>query len=340
MKDLRIGLIAQPHNTGIGNQSWEFARHMAPAKVLLTDLTILHGQAGKKVKAYPERFSEHDTRTCQGVPSPQDIDWLTTDVDLVFVIETPLNHDLFSLAKQKGVVSVLQLNWEFLDLAQHSKLPRPDVLLAPSKWCYPQIFRLAHRGGMRIEYLPVPVATDRFEPRLIREVSQAVHVAGHKTYMDRNGTEIVRQTGLHLQSSVQIKIHEQTEQEVENYWELYREGDVLLLPRRYGGLCLQIQEACAAGMIPIIGNHDPYAPDMEVTAKSEKGKKLRLRVPIQTHDVAPEELARKIDQLTERDPAALSYAMKQFADSISWDTLKMKYQILLEELASTSRLSA
>lgn len=339
MKDLRIGVIAQPHNTGIGNQSWEFCRHMNPAKVLLTDLTILHGQAGKKVKAYPERFSDHDTRTCQGVPSPQDIDWLTTDVDVVFVIETPLNHELFTLARFKNVRTVLQLNWEFLDLAQHTNLPHPDVLLAPSQWCYPNIFRLAKQRDMRIEYLPVPVATDRIGRRTVREVKRAIHVAGHKTYMDRNGTEIVRQTGQLLQSQANIEIHEQTEREVENYWELYQEGDVLLLPRRYGGLSLQIQEACAAGMIPVVGRHDPYATTA-VAVRSDKAQKLRLRVPIHTYNVNPIDLARTLDKLADMDTTELSDRMYAYADSISWRTMKMKYRIFLEEIASTSQSSA
>lgn len=335
MKDLKVGLVAQSHNTGIGTQSWELARHLKPEKVLVTDLTQVHGQAGKRVRSYPERFEGMNTLTSQGIPTNHHIDWLTNGVDVVFVVETPLNHELFNLARTKKVKTVLQTNWEFLDLAARS-LPRPDMFLAPSQWEYSKLARLGKRLGVRVEYLPSPVATDRIKRRPITLAKTFVHIAGHQTYMDRNGTKVVEEAWALSQSKPNIVTHsQQGNQEKENYWELFEEGDVLLLPRRYGGLSLQLQEACAAGMLVIVGEHDPYANDMTVTARSKVGGTLRLRNPIKYYNVDPYDLAEKIDKLHTKDISRLAQQSYEYAESISWDNMKLKYQVLLEELASS-----
>jgi hypothetical protein len=46
------------------------------------------------------------------------MDWLSDDVDLIFVCETPLNYCLFEKAEAKGVPVVLQYNYEFLGLPE------------------------------------------------------------------------------------------------------------------------------------------------------------------------------------------------------------------------------
>jgi glycosyltransferase involved in cell wall biosynthesis len=42
-----------------------------------------------------------------------------------------------------------------------------------------------------------------------------------------------------------------------DYWKLYRDFDVLLMPRRFGGLCLPAQEAAAAGLALVMTDTSP-----------------------------------------------------------------------------------
>ena len=62
------------------------------------------------------------------------MEWLTNDVAVVFVCETPLNYHLYHAAKQKGVATFQQYNYEFLDYFRNPDWHKPTVLAAPTLW--------------------------------------------------------------------------------------------------------------------------------------------------------------------------------------------------------------
>ena len=333
---MRIGLIAQDCNSGIGSQSWEFYRHMHPAKTLITDINELHRLAGKTVSSYPERFTGHGEtmRTKRGYPQQDEINWLLEGIDVLFVIETPLNHNIFHFARERGVKTVLQANYEFFDaLAQD--IPRPDLVAAPSTWHIEEI----ERAGFNVKHLPVPIATDRFASRIKRRAKHFIHVAGHITTLDRNGTDIVRAAWREVKNpDVELTVYSQrplpgdTKPEVENYWELYQAGDVLLIPRKYGGLSLQIQEAMCAGIVPLMGTHDPYAEVGCPTVPTNPAATVPCRNPVTAYEMNPSDLAAVIDWLANKDIGEYSEKCLSWATEHSWYALKDKYLAAFEEL--------
>ena len=80
---MRIGLLAYSTDTGLGNQTYEFYKHMKPAKTLLVDLSSLNG-----METHHDRFP--DAQIVQGIPDCNAMQWLVEGVDLIFVCETPL----------------------------------------------------------------------------------------------------------------------------------------------------------------------------------------------------------------------------------------------------------
>lgn len=329
---MKIGLIAQDCNTGIGHQTWEFARAMNPHKVLVTDLNDIHRASGKKVKNYPERFEAYDTRTVRPFGINEGIEWLLDGIDVLFVVETPINWDIFRLAKEKGIKTVLQYNHEFLEYFVHPEYPRPDLFLAPSRWNMEEVKQFG-----KVEHLPVPIATDRFEGKPKKTAHRFLHIAGHKTFEDRNGTEVVL-TAIEMGSDITVRSQHEGDRyeanEVENYWELYEGYDVLVFPRAYGGLSLQLQEACAAGLVPLIGECDPYAAMVGYKLSQYVGDTIVTRGQIQTHRVYPSALHEAYRELKEQDIRQLSELSLAFADAISWKAMKPRYQKLLSDLCA------
>jgi glycosyltransferase involved in cell wall biosynthesis len=109
----------------------------------------------------------------------------------------------------------------------------------------------------------MPVALDRFtEPT----GDKFLHVGGHKARGDRNGTE----TAIRASRKAQIPLTVTTQDRVRmagrgvtqprsvpDYWRLYDGHGVLVMPRRYGGLSLVVQEAMAAGLAVIMPDCSP-----------------------------------------------------------------------------------
>lgn len=346
---VRIGLIARADNTGLGNQTWELYRHLKPARTYVIDLSEINAHNGKATTNHFDRFP--DATIIQGFPDANDCRDILQDIDVLVTVEIPYNYYLFELAQELNVRTVLQYNYEFLDYLQNPSLPLPDLLLAPSRWHLDEVI---HRFGNRtkVKYLPVPTATDRIPPRLVSKARHFLHVAGHKTYMDRNGTDVVLRAMEHVKSRAKITIHSQQlmtntstnkrlriiNHDMENYWDIYNDPtyDVLLLPRRYGGLSLQLNEALAAGMPVIMSDVEPQRDllPFECLIGVEGKEEILTRTIIDSYDPDPLELAAKIDELYQ-NPKLVKYLSLQAATygmEHSWSSLLPEYQKLLEDL--------
>lgn len=330
---MRIGLIAQPHRTGIGVQTAEFARHFRIRKVLLTDLTKLHAQNsrnGKQVSTV-DWFNDYERMTVDGVPTDDQCKWLLEGIDVLFVVETPLNWAIFNYAKMMNVKTVLQYNYEFFEYFLRN-VPNPDLFLAPSLW---NIEKVKLYGN--VKHLPVPIATDRIKRRKIGIPKKFLHVAGHKAYLDRDGTEIIKKSLPFIKNmGVEIKVHDQSRTELDNYWDLYDEGDVMLLPRRYGGLSLKLQEAAAAGIPTVVTERDPYAgnPCTIIVPGPYHYDRIKLKGDVESYSASPQKLGELITELSRTDLSEKSEQTYQWAQERSWERMQPEYMKTFEEICA------
>ena len=175
---MKIGLLAYSTDTGLGVQTMNFYKHMKPHKTLVADLSRFNG-----METHHDRMP--DAQVVKGIPDCTAMDWLTDDVDLVFVCETPLNYCLFEKAKAKGVPTVLQYNYEFLDYLQRNDIEAPSVLAAPTIWHKKDVEKL---NIAPVIDLPVPVDASNIDFREITECRTMFHIAGQQAIHDRNGT--------------------------------------------------------------------------------------------------------------------------------------------------------
>lgn len=306
---MKVGVIARAETgRGLGVQTWEYIRHLEPAHIIVVDVgdhetfptdferfKVLRATVVKMAAdgTLPEREMRHALRKA-------DV-WLTA--------ETMYDWRACDWAREVGSRTVVHVNPEFYRHGQF-QLPHPDGWWNPTTWRMSQL-----PDGTR--HVPIPVALDRFPARPPRDVSRAprfLHAVGKWAMYDRNGTETFMRA-CHLARRLDATIASQEPLPdppagdwvkvrvggTPNYWEAYDGYDVLVMPRRYGGLCLPAQEAMAAGLavvMPAVSPNQECWPVVPIYARSTG------RVPLPAGWV----------ELAETDANALAGTMLQLAD--------------------------
>lgn len=318
---MRLGLIVRCDDTGIGNQTWEIWRHLHPEVTVAVDFSRLPNHLPQNRDRYPDTVT---WTTWKGVGFPFDNDAclpLLKTCDVVFSVET-----FYDLRVPNEVEhAVLYINPE---LFRGYGAP---IYWAPTPW-------LLHELPAGTRVVPFPVATDR--PWQMGE--GFLHVAGRNTSYDRNGTrpaaEAVRRLGSMLNMVHQVDMPSikgaRRLGAVENYWDVYSHGDVLVMPRRYGGLSLPVQEALCAGLTVVMTDTAPNDlwPVRRISSIQNTVRTV-ANYPIPAVDVDVVELTEALrtvnDWGREMEPARAAWV-----EANSWDTLAPVWMQALEDAAN------
>jgi glycosyltransferase involved in cell wall biosynthesis len=350
----RLGLQVFGTRTGLGYQTRALYRHLQPAKTMLIDMSRIKGMPLLR-DWYGSEVSVVDY-----IPTDDEIDAFLDGLDVVLVCETPLNYRLFSRARERGVVTILQYNYEFLEYltAAGRSLPRPDILAAPTSWNTEDV--RARLPDTPVLPLPVPVDARALDlpARTITRAHTFFHIAGLPTAGDRNGTldfiaaakacaDLAAGWILYCQApNAQIRgalagaPNVELVREVDHPGELYERGDILVLPRRYGGLCLPMQEALAAG-IPVVmpdipPNRDRLPQSWLVPAHhTHRTDGGYPPVPVDVHRVDHDALVGLLRAL-HADPdrvAEMGGQARRIGAGLGWDALLPEYVRFIEDAA-------
>jgi glycosyltransferase involved in cell wall biosynthesis len=349
---MKIGLLAYSTNTGLGVQTLEFAEHMKPDRILLVDLSDLNG-----VETHHERFDDFNVVLSKGVPNRGTIDVFLDGLDVVFVCETPLNYLLFERARELGVKTILQPNHEFNDYYQNPNLPKPDLFALPSTWHYGD---LPYENKM---LLNVPVAREKLKKRRIKKFRNFLHVAGRPAIHDRNGT---RETLFAFSKlpyeditlTIRIQDKEMAEElrkgfkddkrviiddkDVENYWDGYKGFDCLVIPRKYGGLCLPMQEALGCGIPVIMTDVSPnneFLP-MDWLVAADRVGDFMTRSKIDIYQANDGVLANRMAEFylkTDKEVREENQIAHDLGEMLSWENQEPKYREVFKGVVDGSR---
>lgn len=343
----RLGIVVRNNNKGLGVQSWEAYRHLQPARTMIISLM-------EDEKDYSQRFTAGTYMRIWGAPTPEECDVFLRDIDTLLMFETPYTYNLLRMAKDRGIKTVLAPNYELCPWINQKDIPRPDLFIVPSKWHYDEY------PGKKV-FLPTPIATERFtetERIPVTRPTRILHVAGMPAANDRNGTDIVLESAQYITSNIILTITTQKKDWLDqmmrkykiprnvslrfdtispdNYWELYNEADLLVLPRRYGGQSLPVNEALGAGIpviMPDISPNEWLPKEWLVPAIKQGSFKPRLQSPsIDYYKTDPRALAAKIDEfVTDTDlyQASLETVQKIREDN-SWEKLLPLYKKVLQ----------
>jgi hypothetical protein len=344
MNNIRIGLIARSDNSGLGNQTRELAYMLNPSKILLID-----SYSFNRNEQHPEWYKEYNVKKNSGFISDRVAQEFLKDLDVVISCEIFYNKNFPIFARESGVKTILQYNYEFLDNLQNNKLPLPDILLSPSKW---NLENVISKFGKSCKVLHLPPPTDHRLFERARELNskqtkKILHIAGKVAVNDRNGTDTVIEMMKYCKEDFVLEIRSQSKlrhkvdddrikiinKNVAKQEDLYSGYDAMVLPRRYAGLCLPMNEALLSGlpvfMTDVSPNNQVLPSDWLV--ESHVIGKLMTRTVLDVYSADPAQLAQKIDSyMTGSQTESKLMAFDIGYANFSYDALKHKYLEILE----------
>lgn len=277
---MKIGLIARcEYARGAAIQSKNFYDHMPVDRVLLVRKQAIDLDCEERPEWYPGATHVTYDHLRHELPMDEVVDWMR-GLDVIFSVETTYDWRLPDWARTHGVRTVIQGNPEFY---RHDQAEYPYA--HPDVWWWPTPWRIDRLPPGRL--VPVPMPDGEPSARTEGEVN-FLHVIGKRAYADRNGTDVVLNALRSIDEPCDFTIHgfghEMRESDVrsaipincpvrlhfhevgvEDRWSMYRDQSVLVLPRRYGGLCLPALEAAACGVavsMPACSPNDVLAVDL------------------------------------------------------------------------------
>jgi len=263
----------------------------------------------------------------------------------VLTAETFYSYEMLRLARMHDIKTFNQVNYEFCDNLLR-KLPEPYMWLMPSYW---SLKVMTDKFG-NVQYLPPPIFTNDFKQA--RETNFArsgyrrfVHIVGKQASHDRNGTEDVLEALEFVDADFELVIRSQYDLPYKindrrvtfdignklNQNELYQDFDAMIMPRRYGGLCLPMDEALSSGlpviMTDISPNNQILPENWLVQVAAKKQFMARTMINCFKSDVA--DLAKRMTELaTMSDDELLAEKQRAFEigfNEFDADNLRPKY---------------
>jgi hypothetical protein len=345
---MRLGIIARSDNTGLGNQTMELVKMLNPDKILL-----INSQFFNNNKQHPEWYKGYSVaETVKGMPKTNEIIQFLEGLDVVISCETFYHLELVDRAKKQGVKTILQYNYELFGNLSNPEWTLPDVLLAPSIW---NLDIVVERFGNKSKVIHLPPPTDQSlfnearKTNLSKDHRKILHIAGKKAAKDRNGTDSIFEMIKYSKEDYELVIKSQTPMnhtckdsrvkiEIGNpddRQNMYSGFDAMVLPRRYAGLCLPMNEALMSAL-PVfmtdISPNNAILPSKWVV-ESKKIDTFRTKSMVDVYNVNPERLAKVIDKYigNNRKHKLKETAVQIGLDNFSIDKLKHKYLQIINE---------
>lgn len=313
-----LGIVVFSSHSGLGNQSRRLTQFLRPERILLVD----NSSFSKNSEQHPEWYQGFSGFVANGFPSTGAVTQFLRGLTHLYIIENPLNWSLITMAQRQGIKTFIASNFEFCDNLNKPHLPLPDQFLMPSHWKVKEMKDLF--GQDKVRYLPPPVFPEDFTET--REVNfnrtgrkRFLHVVGTLAAADRNGTLLLLEALKHANEDFELVIKSQhplpdeykvidprvtfkigSDPEVS---QIYRGYDGMIMPRRFGGLCLPMQEALMSGLpviMPDISPNSEILPKHWLVPAHHSGT-IMTRTSIDLYDVNIDALALKLDQLVRTD---------------------------------------
>lgn len=258
-------------------------------------------------------------------------------IDVLLFVETPIIDRLVTIAKRRGKKIVC--------IPMHENIPTyedwpslVDLWIAPTQHTVEVLKRKKVRGN--VVYFPCPVDANAFDfqPRTV--CRRFIYAQGNSGPKDRKGGLIVR-AALEIDPDLPVAVYSQVQDgiypgyhipvdwsgvadfrgSVVNPADIYRDGDVFVMPSRWEGLGLPLYECQAAGMPLICTNGPPMNeahPWKTIPAILRRFDIFNKQRHIESWDVTPEDLVTVLRASLGQDITQASKDARKFAVERSW----------------------
>jgi hypothetical protein len=344
---VRIGVLVRAEHRGLGIQT------RAVADALNADRVLWVEPRPASWSQHPNLFAHHQvTHTAwkRGwLDEPTVRRWLE-GLDVVYTAETAYDPRLPDWCADAGCALVRHANPE--------QLASDEVDEAGSTvWWSATDWRLEHMPpGTRVVPMPVDLPADfALDANDDAKPLRFVHSMGHYAEGDRAGTEVVVEAVRRLEHRCRVDVFCQDRRMsavfkapdgvdlrvrtrgVADRWDQFRDADVLLLPRRYGGLSLPTLEALAAGLVVVMPDCSPNRAWPGSKIRVDGWRKVRMRCGrVPAAEPSSSHLAQIMNGLCARPDRVATWKAesKAWAEANSWDALRPMW---LDELDRACR---
>ena len=287
--------------------------------------------------------------------------WLCDGADVLLTFETWYGDLAPRVARRMGVRTALAPMYECCPLAG-SGLEETELAICPSLLDLREMSRTPGLAAARRVFLPVPFDVERIAFRRRRRARVFLHSMGHGGIAGRNATGRVIEAWRYVKSPARLVVRHQSPPPVrqprderiaflsgaaggvENYWDLWSEGDVLLHPHRWDGLSLPIQEALAAGMPVMTTRYWPFCDadgdlqgwlpqsSQQMSIAVTSTTRQRICRAIDAQETTPQAIAAAVDAWYDADISSASDDARAYAQRHSWRRLLPEYRRVFAEL--------
>lgn len=344
---MRLGVLGYADHSGLGQMTESLIRHLGVQRHLAPS------NKGK-TKTWEHDLAPHTRRCNDWTPTPDDLDWFLSDVDLVLTVETDYGSHLAEAARIRGIKSILLPMWEYF--GDPPVYPGYSLYIGVSKYGYGCI-----PADWPRQYLPWPIDTERFAFKL-RGAGRItfLHAAGHTIQNNRKGTRQVLQAfsqakdldaRLCLRSQVPlaqfppdlIPLVAQdarislVDTDLPTADAIYQDGDVFVFPSRLEGHALVTLEAMSCGMIPMTTDAAPMN-EFDLPAECylpadvvEQGHFHGMDYP--KWEVDPRSLADRMRHMAGINLPCWSKILRSYVEAMySWQALRSLWVRTLEDV--------
>ena len=271
--------------------------------------------------------------------------WLD-GLDVVFTVETPYDWRLPRWAREMGVKTVIQGNPEFYRHNQEGYRWQEH----PTQWWWPTSWRINELPTGPVMPVPMPDDVPRVERAHRRDRLNLLHVQGKKAWMDRNGSEVFASALRVCRERVHVTMYgllgelplienrdnvtyERFPDGIEDRWAMYQNQHLLIIPRRYGGLCLPALEAAACGVAVAMPNFSPNEELSQLAFEARNRLHFDLACgQVVTADTNHMDLGGFIDEMA-RAPGAVALAQDAAWNQVPrWSQWRQRYLDAFEAL--------
>jgi len=312
----RIGLVGFNTRSGLGVLNRQLATHVD------VDLWLVkpHKQF-KTIDPHPDV----DTMHCRNGARLRDF---LKRVDVVLFAEQPYYSQLLPLCRRmrKRTVCVPMVEW--MPAACRGWPQSVDHFICPTRQSYRAFSHL-----LPCTLFSWPVDVDAFEYRQRQTCERFVFVNGTGGWDGRKGGKVVvralqqwpdmpltiySQRGKARRSGVQWPDNADVRSEVPSNADLYREGDVLVIPHSCDGIGLELGEAMASGMPVISTNGTPWDELPAIRRIAADVRKRVVQRPVPWHFPDPANLVEHCRELLGTSIADESEAAHKWATDNAW----------------------
>ncbi len=337
---MRLGIIARCDDTGLGNQTYELVKMLNPDKVLVVDSSPFN----PSYVQHHDWYKDNNKIISVGMPVKNTVINFLRNLDVVLSCETFYHKNFTEIARLRNVKTILQYNFEFFQYHQTGKY-LPDVLLAPSLWRFDDM-KNTYGSKTMLGYLPPPIDHKIFAQNKIinhNNSNRLLHIAGKEAIHDRNGTQSVIEMLKYSKANYELVIRSQTELKTncnddrlkimvgneQNRVDLYKGFDAMVLPRRYAGLCLPMNEALMSGLPVFMTNISPnntVLPEGWLFDSNKTGQ-FMAKTMIDIYEADPQHMAEVIDNYFNQNDKSQAKDEAYFIgyENFSIEVLKEKY---------------